>query len=315
MPPRRYNGREPPVELFAVGRPDFQIHPLDQGRHMRRVLTIVVLTMLSAFGFWLSELSVAEDAAKTTPVPTLESLFAGEMEIIDLTYPLNAESPYWPADDYIPFSLKTIATLKNDGVLSKAFTSPEHLGTHIDAPNHFEPNQPSVDQIPVKQFFAPGVVIDISPQAEVDADYRMSVADITDWEKEHGKIPEKAIVMAKTGWGRFWKNFARYKNQDVRGGLHFPGFSDEAAKFLVKQRKIRGIGIDTLSIDHGPSKDFAVHHTINGAGKYALENVAYLDKLPARGFYLVIAPIKIETGSGGPTRIFAILPPGTSESE
>ena len=279
---------------------------------MRRVVSIVSVVTVSAMGFWLAGQSPAKEQPKNSPSApqTLESLFVGEVEILDLTYPLNAESPYWPAENYIPFSLKTIATLKDDGVLSKAFTTPEHLGTHIDAPNHFEPNQPSVDQIPPQQLFVPAVVIDVAPQAEVDSDYLISRDDIIHWEKEHGKIAERAVVLANTGWGRFWTNFARYKNQDVRGGLHFPGYSAEAAKFLVEQRKVNGIGIDTLSIDHGASKDFPVHHIVNGAGKYGLENVAHLDKLPPRGFYLVIAPIKIETGSGGPTRIFAVIPPG-----
>lgn len=267
------------------------------------------LIAFALLGAWLTLAASAQPPQETTESPTLDDLVGGKLEIVDLTYPLNATSPYWPAKDYVPFSLKTIATLKKDGVLSKAFTSPEHLGTHIDAPNHFEPNQRSVDQIPAKELFAPGVVIDVSPQAEVNADYLVTVKDITEWEKTHGRIPVGVVVLVNTGWGRYWENFARYKNQDVRGGLHFPGYSPDAAEFLVKQRMIRGIGIDTLSIDHGPSKDFSVHHVVNRAGKYGLENLAHLDKLPPRGFYLVIAPIKIETGSGGPTRLFAILPP------
>ncbi len=279
---------------------------------MRSFFGRIALSALMLTATCEVSINAAEPSDQPVQSPKLEALFNGEMEIFDLTYPLNATSPYWPAENYVPFSLHTIATLKKDGVLSKSFTSPEHLGTHIDAPNHFEPNQPSVDQIPPKQLFAPGVVIDVAPQAEIDADYRITKADIDTWEKQHGPIPKGAVVLANTGWGRFWTNFDRYKNQDIRGGLHFPGFSAEAAKFLVKERNIKGIGIDTLSIDYGPSKDFIVHHIINGAGKYGLENVAHLDKLPPRGFYLVIAPIKIETGSGGPTRLFAVVPPKAS---
>ena len=185
---------------------------------------------------------------------------------------------------------------------------PEHLGTHIDAPNRFETNQPSVDQIPVEHLFAPGVVIDVTLQVEQNADYQLSRADVISWEREHGPIPANAVVFARTGWSRHWNTYARYKNQDVRGKLHFPGFAGEAARFLVDKRKIRGVGIDTLSIDHGLSEDFAVHHTVNGAGHYGLENVANLDKLPARSFSVIVAPLKIETGSGGPARIFAIVP-------
>lgn len=240
---------------------------------------------------------------------TLDQLASGKLKIVDLTYSLNDKNAYWPAPNYEPFRLKTIATLEQNGVLSKAFSTPEHLGTHLDAPNHFEQNQPAVDQIKPDNLFAQGVVIDVSMQASNDADYQASVADITTWEKEHGRIPDGAVVLLNTGWGQYWKNFARYKNQDVMGKLHFPAYSAAAAMWLIKERQVKGIGIDTLSMDPGTSKDFPVHHTVNGAGRFGLENVAQLDQLPPRGFYLVIAPMKIETGTGGPTRLFAILPP------
>jgi kynurenine formamidase len=239
---------------------------------------------------------------------SFEDVAAGRAEIIDLTWPLNAKNGYWPGGGYKPFELRTIATLEKDGVLSKAFSMPEHLGTHIDAPNHFEPNQPSVSEIDPKLLIGPGVVIDISPRAEQDADTMLTQRDIAAWEKEHGEIPSGAVVLLNTGWGRHWKSYVRYKNQDARGGLHFPGFSGESAKWLVENRKIRGIGIDTLSIDRGQSKKFEVHHIVNGAGRYGIENVAHLEKLPPRGFHLIVAPIRIEEGSGGPCRILAIVP-------
>jgi kynurenine formamidase len=249
---------------------------------------------------------VADDAPPRGPL-TLDELVSGKLKIIDLGWSLNDKNPYWPADDYEPFRLKTIATLEKNGVLSKAFFCPEHLGTHLDAPNHFEKNQPSVDQIEPARLFAHGIVIDIAPQSGGNSDYRLTMADVADWEKAHGRIPEGAVVFLSTGWARHWNNYARYKNQDVEGKMHFPGYSAEAANFLIDERHIKGLGIDTLSIDYGLSKDFAVHHILNGAGCYGLENVARIDELPPRGFYVVAAPIKIETGSGGPTRVFAIL--------
>lgn len=139
------------------------------------------------------------------------------------------------------------------------------------------------------------------------ADAVLRVEDVTAWEREHGRIPAGAVVLLHTGWGRFWMNFDRYKNQDARGRLHFPGYSPAAARFLVEERKVRGLSIDTLSIDPGTSRDFAVHHIVNGAGKYGLENVANLAKLPPRGFTLVVAPLKVEAGTGGPTRVLALL--------
>jgi kynurenine formamidase len=248
------------------------------------------------------------DGAPANAAPTLDDLTSGRVRIVDLTYALNEKNAYWPGENYRPFELKTIATLEKDGVLSKAFSMPEHLGTHIDAPNHFEPDQPAVDRIRPEDLFAPGVVIDIAPQAEQLADYALTVADVDRWERAHGPIPQGAVVLLHTGWGRFWNNYDRYKNQDARGRLHFPAYSPEAAALLINQRKCRGLGVDTLSIDVGISRDFAVHHIVNKAGRYGLENVARLDELPPRGFYVVVAPLKIETGSGGPARIFALVP-------
>jgi kynurenine formamidase len=238
---------------------------------------------------------------------TLDQLVSGELKIIDLGWSLNDKNPYWPAPNYEPFRLKTIATLEKNGVLSKTFFCPEHLGTHLDAPNHFEKNQPAVDQIEPASLLAHGVVIDISAQAGADADYRLTKADVANWEKANGRIPDGAVVLLHTGWGRHWNNYPRYKNQDAAGKMHFPGYSAEAAKFLVEERQAKGLGIDTLSIDCGLSQDFVVHHIVNGAGRYGLENIAHLEELPPRGFYVVAAPIKIETGSGGPTRLFAIM--------
>lgn len=252
--------------------------------------------------------SVPVGAAEPESGPPVERLFAGKLHVVDLTYPINEKNAYWPAPNYEPFRLKTIATLEKDGVLSKAFSMPEHLGTHLDAPSHFERGQKSVDQIDSRDLFAPGVMIDASGEVALDDDFLLAAEHIEAWEKVHGRIPDGAVVLLHTGWGRHWGNAMRYQNKDLQGRLHFPGYSPEAAKFLVEQRRVRGIGIDTLSIDRGLSKDFAVHHIVNAAGRYGLENVASLDELPPRGFSLVVAPIKIETGSGGPARVLAILP-------
>jgi kynurenine formamidase len=251
-----------------------------------------------------------DPARATRPGPSLADLVAGKLAIVDLAWPLNAQSAYWPGDNYKPFQLHTIATLEKDGVLSKAFSSPEHLGTHLDAPNHFERDQPSVDQIPPPRLFAPGVVIDVSGPASADNDYRVALDDVRRFEAEHGKIPSGAVVLAFTGWSKFWNNPTRYQNRDVMGRLHFPGFSPEAVEFLIDRRDIRGVGLDTMSVDHGLSRDFPAHHLLGQHACYALENLARLDELPPQGFYLFVAPMKIETGSGGPARVFAVFPQG-----
>ena len=257
---------------------------------IRRLVTlmIILLSVLSAsiacIAPWSQRTATGNDESRdrnrAEPL-TLDQLVSGQLKIIDLGWSLNDKNPYWPAADYEPFRLKTIATI--------------------------EKNQPAVDEIEPAQLFAHGIVIDVTMQAGADADYRLTKADIEDWEKANGRIPEGAVVLLSTGWGRHWNNYPRYKNQDATGKMHFPGYSAEAAKFLVEERRAKGLGIDTLSIDYGLSKDFAVHHIVNAAGRYGLENVAHLDLLPPKGFYVVTAPIKIETGSGGPTRLFAVL--------
>ncbi len=237
-----------------------------------------------------------------------QELFMGKTKIVDLTYTINESTPHWPAKNYKSFHLETIATLEKDGVLSKAFYTPEHLGTHIDAPNHFEKNQPSVEKIPVEQFFGPAIVIDISSQADKNPDYRLTLDDIKAWEGRNGRIPNGAMILLRTGWGKCWTNYDRYKNQDEKGEMHFPSYSKESAEFLIGERNVKALGIDNLSIDYGLSKDFIVHHLVNRAGKYGLENLANLDQLPEKGAMLIVAPVKVEDGSGGPTRIFVVLP-------
>jgi len=236
------------------------------------------------------------------------TLFSGQARLLDLTYPLNQDNPYWPAKGFFPFTLNNLTTLEKEGVYSNSFSMPEHLGTHIDAPNHFVKGHPSLDQLPLDKFFGPAAVIDIKDKVDRDPDYLLSIDDIKEWEGRHGPIPSRAIVLLYTGWGRYWSDGARYRNQDQQGRMHFPGYSPEAARFLLTKRDILAMGIDTLSVDRGISKDYAVHHLVLSTDRYFLENVANLDKMPALGAYLIVAPIKIERGSGGPVRVIAILP-------
>lgn len=277
----------------------------------RRFSAVLIVTFLFvSAGHFPGTVRAQESAKRSDSILQLPvgGLVSGEAQIVDLTYSLGEQSPFWPGDNYQPFQLRPIATLEKNGVSSKAFSMPEHFGTHIDAPCHFEKGQPTVDEIAVSDLFAMGVVIDVSLQSEANADYRVTVDDLMNWEALHGRIPGRCVVFLKTGWSRFWNSNERFRNQDANGKMHFPGFSEQSARWLVKERDVRGIGIDTLSIDYGLSKDFVVHHVINGAGRYGLENVANLDSLPPRDFIVIVAPIKIASGTGGPTRLFAALP-------
>ncbi|MBI4446033.1 MAG: cyclase family protein [Acidobacteria bacterium] len=238
-------------------------------------------------------------------IPTLEDIASGDAAVVDLGHALNRHNPYWPGPVYEPFQFKIIATLEKDGVYSGAFSMPEHLGTHLDAPNHFKLGQKAVDQLELSELVAPMAVIDVRSVVQGHSDYQLSLADVEAFEKKHGPIAEGTVVFALTGWGRYWNDFARYKNQDTLGRMHFPGFSSQAVSFLLEQRRIKGLGIDTLSVDFGPSRDFEIHHLVHGKGGYHIENAANLERVPSKGAWLLSAPIKIEKGSGGPARVWS----------
>src|SRR5437899_10688998 len=236
----------------------------------------------------------------------LEGVPSGKTRVLDLSYAINDKLVAWPGDEKF-FEAKVNATIDKNGYFTRSFWMLEHYGTHLDVPAHFPPGKTTVDQIPVEQLFGPAVVIDARAEGAKDADYQLPAARVEEWEKRHGRIPEGAIVLLRTGWASRWPDAQKYRNQDAQGKMHFPGFSLEAAK-LLNERKVSGLGCDTMSIDYGASGDFAVHHLALGAGLYHLENLADLSALPQTGAFLVVAPIKLEGGSGGPVRVFALLP-------
>lgn len=235
-----------------------------------------------------------------------------ESKVIDLTYAFDEHTIYWPTAK--PFQLEIVSAATTEAGYWYAANNvcfAEHGGTHMDAPIHFSQGKRAADEVPLQQLIGPAVVVDVSQQAAKDADYRLTVADLEAWEKKNGRLSKGAIVLMYSGWGARWPDKKKYLGTDQPGdvaNLHFPGFSKEAAEFLVSQREIDAIGVDTPSIDYGQSKDFIVHQILNGANKPGLENVAQLDTLPATGATVVALPMKIARGSGGPARIIAVLP-------
>jgi kynurenine formamidase len=189
----------------------------------------------------------------------------------------------------------------------KASPSIDVLGTRIDAPAHFADSLWTVDQIPTERLIAPLVVLDVSENVAKHPDYQISVEDIANWEQLHNQIPLGSVVIARTGWDSRWHSVKAYRNVDPKGTMHFPGYSSDAAKFLVEGRNTLGLGIDTLNIDYGPSKDFPVRQYTLAHSVYQLENVANLDRAPATGGMVVVAPTKLESGSSGPVRILALV--------
>jgi kynurenine formamidase len=236
----------------------------------------------------------------------LEGIPSGKTRVLDLSYAISDKLVPWPGDDKF-FAAKVNASVEKNGYFTRSFWMLEHYGTHLDAPAHFPPGKTTVDQIPVKQLFGPAVLIDVRAESAKDADYQLPAARVEEWEKRHGKIPEGSIVLVRTGWASRWPDVQKYRNQDAQGKMHFPGLSAEAAKLLI-ERKVSGLGCDTLSVDYGASNDYAVHHLSLGAGLYHLENLADLSEVPETGASLIVAPIKLEGGSGGPVRVFALLP-------
>jgi kynurenine formamidase len=231
---------------------------------------------------------------------------AGSHSVLDLSHTIDSHVPTYEASSTSPYQAKAVATIDKDGYFAREISLPEHFGTHLDAPAHFVSGLWTVDQIPPGRFVAPLVVVDVTGGAKSSPDYQVSVADIAKYEEAHGQIPLNAVVMAYTGWASRWNSAKDYRNADTNGVMHFPGYSLEAAKFLVEGRTAVGLGIDTLSIDYGPSKDFPVHHYTLSHSLYQLENVANLEHTPAAGGTVVVAPMKLENGSGSPVRIYAL---------
>ena len=232
-------------------------------------------------------------------------------KVVDLTHSFDANTIYWPTEKGFQWEKEIWGKTEGGYFYASAkFTSAEHGGTHLDSPIHFAEGKQTVEQLPVQQLIGPTVVIDVSPACAKNADYLASPADIAAWEKAHGRIPADSIVLFRTGWSAHWGNKKRYMGTDKPGdvaGLHFPGIAPASAKLLL-ERRIRGVGIDTASIDYGQSKDFQVHRALYAAGLYGLENIADLEKLPATGATLIALPMKIAGGTGAPVRIIAILP-------
>ncbi len=235
------------------------------------------------------------------------------VEFVDLSYGYGERTLYWPTDTE-GFELESLAYGPSAGgyfYSSNRLSTAEHGGTHIDAPIHFAAAGWTVDQIPLERLVVPAAVIDISAQADADHDYRLTVGDIESWEAEHGQVAAGSALLVRSGWGRFWPDAKQYLGDDTPGDashLRFPGFGADAARLLVDQRAVAMLGIDTASIDHGPTSDFPVHQIVGAANVAGLENVANLERLPPTGAWIVALPMKIEGGSGGPVRIVALLP-------
>jgi len=260
---------------------------------------------------WIVAASLACGAAAAAASPGAPDLATAK--VVDLTHTFDKTTIYWPTSPSA-FELKPLADGQTPGgwfYRSNAFCTPEHGGTHLDAPSHFAKEGRSADQIPVRQLIGPAAVLDIAAASAKDPDYRLTLDAVKAWEKKHGPIPAGAIVLLRTGWSARWPDRKKYLGDDTPGDaskLHFPSYGKEAAEYLVRDRKVSAIGVDTASIDYGASQDFVVHVVANSANVPGLENLDHLEELPEWGAWVVALPMKIGGGSGGPLRIVALLP-------
>jgi kynurenine formamidase len=280
----------------------------------RRTAALAAALALAACAGPAPERGAAPAAEEEQMAHAAAPALAGE--VVDLTHPFDADTIYWPTEEGFVLE-RGPAGVTEAGFYYEAhrFQAAEHGGTHLDAPIHFAAGKWTADQIPVERLIGPGAVVDVTAQCAADRDYQVTAADLQAWEAAHGRLPDGAIVLLRTGFSAFWPDRERYMGTALRGpegvaALHFPGLHPDAARWLVAERAISAIGLDTPSIDFGQSKLFESHQVLFAANVPALENVAHLDRLPAAGFTVAALPMKIAGGSGGPLRIVAVLPAG-----
>ena len=233
--------------------------------------------------------------------------------MVDLSHAYGPSTVFWPTSP-TKFELEKLAYGKTEAgyfYAANSLRTPEHGGTHLDAPIHFAERGQTNEQIPLEQLIAPAVVIDVSASAAKDRDYRATREDVLAFERRHGKIARGTIVLLRTGWSRHWPNAKAYLGDDTPGDaskLSFPSYGADAARLLVDERVVAAIGIDTASIDYGRSTDFQVHRIAAAKNVPGFENLTNLEQLPPRGSLVIALPMKIEGGSGGPLRAVALTP-------
>ncbi len=241
--------------------------------------------------------AVAPSAAMAAPRPA--------RKVVDLTHTMSADFPTFDGTPGI--EMKKVFDLKKDGYNLYRWGLIEHSGTHLDAPIHFSESGMTVEQIPAETLVVPLAVINVSDKAAKDADYQLSRGDLAAWERRHGRLPDNCCVAMNSGWARHVADKTKYVGKDSSGVMHFPGIGPDAAAWLIKERRVAGLAVDTLSLDYGASKDFKTHLLWLPGGRWGLENVADLDSVPASGATLVVGLAKVKGATGGPARLFALV--------
>lgn len=233
---------------------------------------------------------------------------------LDLTHPFDAATIYWPTEPGFRFEPGNNGpTAKGYYYAANRFATAEHGGTHLDAPRHFAAGGHTTDEIEPERLVGEAAVIDVVHKCTADPVYEVTVDDLVAWERRHGRQLVDVIVLVRTGWSARWADRERYLGTAAKGpeavkALRFPGLAPDAARWLAEHRRVKAVGIDTASIDHGPSTLFGAHVALCSANVPIFENVAALDRLPDEGAFVVALPMKIAGGSGGPLRIMVRVP-------
>lgn len=255
-----------------------------------RTLVTITAAMLASLSFSTGAESLSQEVQ------------AGKA--VDLTQTMHDDMAFWPGG--VPFK-KVVLVDYEQGYLLHKFEMGENTGTHVDAPAHFVEGNRPIDELSLSELIVPAVVIDVKDKVASDPAYELSADDVRSWESEHGEIPAGTLVILNTGWHKRFDEPEKYVNMDADEVMQFPGYGPDSARLLV-ERDVAGIGIDTLSIDHGPSKTFAAHMVMLQAGKYQIENLANLDALPATGATVVVGVLPVRGGSQAQARVIALLP-------
>jgi kynurenine formamidase len=260
---------------------------------------------LSRRGFFQGAAATAVAFAATEATPAQAQTSKKFSRVVDLTHTM---SPDFPTFFGVPgIELQKQFDLKKDGFNLHWWRIIEHAGTHLDAPIHFSESGATAEKIESNSLVVPLAVIDVSAKAAQNPDYQLSRQDLAQWERKHGRLPNNCCVAMNSGWARHVGDAAKFTGKDSAGAFHFPGFSPEAAQWLMQERQVLGIAVDTLSLDHGPSKDFKTHYLWLPSGRWGIENAANLDRVPAAGATLVVGLPKVKDATGGPIRLLALV--------
>ncbi|UOK39430.1 cyclase family protein [Pseudomonas palleroniana] len=228
-----------------------------------------------------------------------------QRKVISLSHPVSPRIPLWPGDPPVVFA--EVAALEKDGYFLRRFSLGEHSATHMNAPNSFYADAMGIDGYQPEDLVRPAVVVDVRSKTQGNPDYAVSPQDIEEWERQHGPIEPGSVVLMYTGWQHLWHDPVAFFGLDAQGS-HFPGIGEAAIGFLLEQRRIAGVGIDTHGVDPGQSTAFATNRAVLARNGIVLECLTHLDRLPAKGATLVIGVLALEGGSGSPASVMAFIP-------